>query len=74
MSIIEPLNRPECGFAKAMHDVMLMRKEMAQLRNVAEAATVRKNRNRVRNRTDDVFDVGKVQDILLLVRLMGRRM
>ena len=52
---------------------MLMRKDMAWLRNVAEAATVRRNRKRVCNMTDSIFNVGVLQDILLLTRLIGKK-
>jgi hypothetical protein len=63
-SIIESLNRLERGSAKVMHDMVLMREEMASLRKAAEAATKRKSRKRRYIQSQKIPTVGEVADLI----------
>ena len=52
------------GAETIAHEMVLMRKEMAGLRKVAEAATERKGRKRKYIRTEDTLTVGDVLDLI----------
>jgi hypothetical protein len=58
--ILEFLYRLQRGAEKAAHKVVLMEKENAELRKVAEAATGRKSRKRKYVRTEGTLAVGEV--------------
>ena len=53
--------------------MVLMRKEMAELRKVAEAATERKGRKRKYVRTEETRTVGEVQDLIASEAVGGER-
>jgi hypothetical protein len=63
-SIIESINRPEMGSAKVMHDMVLLRKEMASLRQAAETATKRRSRKRRYLHNQETLTVGEIVDLI----------
>ena len=63
-SILEAVSQFSKGAEKIAHEMVLVRKEMAGLRKVAEAATERKSRKRKYIRTEDTRTVGEVLDLI----------
>jgi DDE superfamily endonuclease len=63
-SIIESINRLEKGSAKVMHDFVLLREEMASLRQAAETATKRKSRKRRYIHSQETRTVGEMTDLI----------
>lgn len=64
-SIIESINRLEKGSAKVMHDMVLLRKEMASLRQAAEIATKRKTRKRRYIQNEETLTVGEIAGLII---------
>ena len=62
--IIKSIDRLEKSSAKVMHDMVLLRKEMASLRQAAETATKRKNRKRRHIKSQEALTVGEVADLV----------
>ena len=63
-SILELLYQLQKGAEQAANKVVLIAKENAELRKVAEAATERKSRKRKYIRTEDTLTVGDVLDLI----------
>ena len=61
---MESINRLEKGSAKVMHDMVLLRKEMASLRQAAEIATKRKTRKRRYIQNQETLTVGEIADLI----------
>jgi len=63
-SIIESINRLEKGSAKVMHDFVLLREEMATLRQAAETAKRRRSHKKRYIYSQETLTVGEMTDLI----------
>lgn len=71
--VIKAVDQFRQGAEKIVHEMVLMRKEIAELRKVAEAATERKSRKRKYVRTEKTLTVGEVLDLIASEAVGGDR-